>query len=107
MRLRRNFRRVLHTQKWARLTLIAAIFAPALFPGGRAAAGQSPSVLRLGQPVTAELGPGEERVFKLPLREGDFAEVFWLANDELKLSVSVLGPGAPRSLPARTSPTTR
>jgi hypothetical protein len=47
--------------------LIAAPLALAFLIWRRAASGQSPAVLRLGQPVTAELAPGEERDFTLPL----------------------------------------
>ncbi len=70
------------------LTFVALVLAAA----GRAAPRQSGVALRLGRPITVELEPGGRREFTLPLREDDFAEVFWLANDELGVNVKVFGP---------------
>lgn len=74
------------------LLMVFAVIVLTIFAEGRAAPAQSAGVLRLGRPVTVELEPGASRAFTLPLREGDFAEVFWLANDELSVNVKVLGP---------------
>lgn len=53
---------------------------------------QSAPVLHLDRPITTTISPGEAKAFTLTLREGDLAEVFWLANDELNLRVVVRGP---------------
>lgn len=94
MNRRRNIRVVRLTPVRARsLLLFTASLALAFLAPAGAAFVQSADVLRPERPVTFELAPGEAREFALPLREGDFAEVFWLANDELQLTVDVAGPG--------------
>src|SRR5512141_1109018 len=42
------------------------------------------------QSVTFSLSPDEARTFQLQMKEGDFAEINWLANEELKLSYAFL-----------------
>jgi hypothetical protein len=75
------------------LLLVITFTVLTLFSEGHFASGQSSEMLKLDRPVTTEIAPGGKREFTLPLKEGDFAEVFWLANDELRLSVTVYGPG--------------
>ena len=93
MNRRRNIRGVrLPPVRSRSLLLFTASLALAFLAPAGAASVQSADVLRLERPVTFELAPGEAREFALPLREGEFAEVFWLANDELQLTVDVAGP---------------
>jgi len=55
-------------------------------------AGASQERLTPDRPLIVELAPGEEKSFVIQLTEGDFAEISWLANAGLNLSVAVIDP---------------
>lgn len=45
--------------------------------------------LKPNQPVTFSLSPNEEKSFSLTMKEDDFAEINWLANESLILSFNI------------------
>ena len=53
---------------------------------------QSRETLTPDQPVTFTLAPGEEKTFVIQLKESDFAEISWLANEGLNLSFALHDP---------------
>ena len=50
---------------------------------------QEKSVLNLNDLKTFSISPEQEKVFDLKMKKGDFAEIQWLANDEMPLSFKI------------------
>lgn len=56
----------------------------------RGVAQERPPQLRPNQPVTFSLSPDEAKLFTLQMKRDGFAEITWLANDNLILVFRVL-----------------
>lgn len=54
--------------------------------------GQMSEPLKAAQPRTVTLAAGEETIFVISLKRDEYAEVSWLANDELPLAFSLRTP---------------
>ncbi len=48
--------------------------------------------LKSNKPLTFSLAPGEKKSFALQMRKLDFAELSWIANDSVSLSISLYNP---------------
>ena len=53
------------------------------------AAQNQATTVKVGQPLTFSLMPGQEKAFFIQMKQDDFAEFTWLANDNLILAFSI------------------
>lgn len=70
---------------WVLLSTCLTILFIAPFVYGQ----ETPTVLKPNQLMTFLLAPGQEKVFVLQLKKGDFADIQWLAQEGLNLSFQI------------------